>query len=283
MMEPVNRSSGRSGRQEGHTFGGAPDRSLRLSVEDDHPLVVWRYRKPSKTVRYCSRRDPSTKPYRWMIALGPEVEIDIRCEAVHHVLVLGPVRRRVCSFHVRPGRRAGHDAAAVAPDPLPVGASLARCSHRVGEPTAWAGQHCDQADGSSSPGTPSASEGARRAGGRRACGVPMLTSGGLAVTPPSSRKPRGDRGSSTGSRRRTSSTPDSQENRRPRPHVRAAAGPRRPGCVPGARPRRSREVETVPVRTGLAASVRCAASWTVGEGVPVRDVLVANGGRCRAV
>ena len=76
------------------------------------------------------------------------------------------------------------------------------------------------------------------AGGARLRDVPMLASGGLAVTPLS---PNGSESPEEieefdwfEEENEQGYAPDSQENRSARPHVRAAAGPRRPGRVPGA-------------------------------------------------
>ena len=128
MMEPVKPIIiGGSEQEETHIRWRTPDRSLRLSVEGTTIHSSFGDTRLIENDEYYNleSEEPEYKPYRWIDCAGTrDSGHRHQVEAVQHVLVLGPVRRGVRPFHVRPGRRAGHDAAAVAPaDPLSVGSA----------------------------------------------------------------------------------------------------------------------------------------------------------------
>ena len=82
MMEPVKPIIiGGSEQEETHIRWRTPDRSLRLSVEGTTIRSSFGDTRLIENDEYYNleSEEPEYKPYRWMIALGPEIqEIDIR-------------------------------------------------------------------------------------------------------------------------------------------------------------------------------------------------------------
>ena len=249
MMEPVKPIIiGGSEQEETHIRWRTPDRSLRLSVRGTTIHSSFGDTRLIENDEYYNleSEEPEYKPYRWMIALGPEIqEIDIRSK---------PCTMCSCwdQFDAEFDRSMSDlvDGLGMMPPPgFPLGFGRVL---------------------------------AGLAGGARLRDVPMLASGGLAVTPLS---PNGSESPEEieefdwfEEENEQGYAPDSQENRRPAltfAQLRdLAAQVASPEPSAGSRD----EVETVPMRTGLAFGQVCGIVDQWARGVPVRDVLVANGG-----
>ena len=292
MMEPVKPIIiGGSEQEETHIRWRTPDRSLRLSVRGTTIHSSFGDTRLIENDEYYNleSEEPEYKPYRWMIALGPEIqEIDIRSkpctmcscwdqfdaefdrsmsDLVDGLGMMPPQWRPQIRYQwdLRVSGL-GVLTASVSAD----GVELA--SDATGETVLLP------------PGFPLGFGRvlAGLAGGARLRDVPMLASGGLAVTPLS---PNGSESPEEieefdwfEEENEQGYAPDSQENRRPAltfAQLRdLAAQVASPELSAGSRD----EVETVPMRTGLAFGQVCGIVDQWARGVPVRDVLVANGG-----
>lgn len=292
MMEPVKPIIiGGSEQEETHIRWRTPDRSLRLSVRGTTIHSSFGDTRLIENDEYYNleSEEPEYKPYRWMIALGPEIqEIDIRSkpctmcscwdqfdaefdrsmsDLVDGLGMMPPQWRPQIRYQwdLRVSRL-GVLTASVRVD----GVELA--SDATGETVLLP------------PGFPLGFGRvlAGLAGGARLRDVPMLASGGLAVTPLS---PNGSESPEEieefdwfEEENEQGYAPDSQENRRPALSFAQlrdlAAQVASPESSAGSR----EEAQTVPMRTGLAFGQVCGIVDQWARGVPVRDVLVANGG-----